>query len=74
MMSKYNYRPWGWWRNLYKGPGYLVKINSIHRAKGGKGNLLIVETQHGDKLSEDDIERFEDDYGRVTKVKDDTKT
>ena len=123
MMSKYNYRPWGWWRNLYKGPGYLVKIifindgeqlslqthkhrdetwviadgegevfcngfwqharkgkcyhvpvNSIHRAKGGKGNLLIVETQHGDKLSEDDIERLEDDYGRVTKVKDDTKT
>ena len=116
MMSKYNYRPWGWWRNLYKEPGYLVKIIFIndgeqlslqthkHRdetwviVRGvaeievnknkknlGRGEnvfvartithriknisvvepLEIIEVQTGDYLGEDDIERLEDDYGRI---------
>jgi len=37
----------------------------VHRAKGGEGNLVILEVQHGEILSEDDITRIEDDYGRI---------
>ena len=38
---------------------------ALHRARAGDSDLLIVEVQHGSDLREDDIERFEDDYGRV---------
>tara|TARA_R100000655_G_scaffold19788_2_gene41131 strand:- start:356 stop:706 length:351 start_codon:yes stop_codon:yes gene_type:complete len=111
---KINFKPWGWYKDLYEGPGYKLKvisideghqlslqshqyrsevwntvsgqgeffvsgiwslarvgncikvpINTIHRAKAGTGGLIFVEIQFGEKLSEDDIQRLEDDYGRV---------
>ena len=47
-------------------PGTSVWIpqGSLHRASAGSGDLLLVEVQRGTVLSEDDIERFEDDFGR----------
>ncbi|MCX7998006.1 MAG: hypothetical protein N3A69_03515, partial [Leptospiraceae bacterium] len=38
---------------------------SLHRIENpGKIPLEIIEVQIGEYLEEDDIERFEDDYGR----------
>ena len=31
----------------------------------GQTDLVILEVQHGDWISEDDIERLQDDFGRV---------
>lgn len=47
-------------------PGLMLSIpcGSVHRATGGKKDLIISEVQHGDYLEENDIERLEDDYGR----------
>lgn len=36
-----------------------------HRLKGGETGITIIEVQHGDFCLEEDIERFEDDFGRV---------
>ncbi len=45
-----------------------IPIGSIHRLENkGKIELEIVEVQVGEYLQEDDIIRFDDDYGRVTK-------
>jgi mannose-1-phosphate guanylyltransferase/mannose-6-phosphate isomerase len=42
-----------------------IPLHAIHRmANPGTGPLTIIEVQCGDYLGEDDIERFEDDYGR----------
>ena len=48
-------------------PGVMLTIpkGSIHRARGGNEDLEILEVQHGEVLVEDDIERLQDDYGRV---------
>ena len=48
-------------------PGVMLTIpkKSIHRAQGGAQDLVILEVQHGEVLQEDDIERLQDDYGRV---------
>ena len=37
----------------------------MHRASAGQSDLLIVEVQRGALLSEDDIERLADDFGRI---------
>lgn len=42
-----------------------IPQGAIHRASAAANDLLIVEVQHGRWLSEDDIERLSDDYGRV---------
>ena len=42
-----------------------IPQGAIHRAGAAANDLLIVEVQHGRWLSEDDIERLSDDYGRV---------
>ena len=42
-----------------------IAQGAIHRASAGDRDLLIVEVQHGPWLSEDDIERLSDDYGRA---------
>ena len=42
-----------------------ISRGSVHRAKGGDEDLVILEVQHGDVLDENDIERLQDDYGRV---------
>jgi len=48
-------------------PGTTVFIpqGAIHRAQGGSDDLEIVEVQRGDWLSETDIERLADDFGRL---------
>ncbi len=43
-----------------------IPLGAIHRAGAGSSDLLIVEVQQGSWLSEDDIERLSDDYGRAT--------
>ena len=47
------------------GTTFHIPRGSIHRAVGGPGDLLIIEVQHGSTLEESDIERLEDDFGRV---------
>lgn len=43
---------------------YIPK-NTLHRLENpGKIPLVIIEVQVGEYVEEDDIERFEDDYGR----------
>ena len=43
-----------------------IKKQTIHKLENkGKIELEVIEVQTGDYLGEDDIERFEDSYGRV---------
>ena len=43
-----------------------IPLGAIHRiANPGKTPMTLIEVQFGDYLGEDDIVRFEDDYGRV---------
>ena len=42
-----------------------IPCGAVHRARSDGSDLLILEVQHGDDLREDDIERLQDDYGRV---------
>lgn len=52
---------------LTLGPGDSVDIpkQALHRIMNpGAEQLVFIEVQHGDYFGEDDIERFEDDYGR----------
>jgi mannose-1-phosphate guanylyltransferase len=42
-----------------------IPCGAVHRARGGQRDLIILEVQHGAVLREDDIERLQDDYGRV---------
>jgi mannose-6-phosphate isomerase-like protein (cupin superfamily) len=41
-----------------------VPCGALHRASAGNQDLLIVEVQRGNWLSEEDIERVADDYQR----------
>lgn len=51
---------------LQPGEGVLIPRNCIHRlANESEQPITVLEIQYGDELSEDDIERFEDDYGRI---------
>lgn len=44
----------------------FIPVNTKHRLENpGKDLLQIIEVQNGDYLEEDDIERFDDDYGRI---------
>ncbi len=55
-------------RRIQAVPGATLFIPSgaIHRASAsGEDDLVIVEVQRGEVLLEEDIERFEDDFGRV---------
>jgi mannose-6-phosphate isomerase len=43
-----------------------VPRGSAHRiANAGPDLLVVIEVQHGEYFGEDDIERLEDDFGRV---------
>ncbi len=45
-----------------------IPLGSIHRlANPGKVPLILVEVQSGNYIGEDDIERLEDNYGRINK-------
>ena len=51
---------------LETGDTIEVPMGSAHRIENpGTGKLVFIEIQRGTYLSEDDIERLEDDYGRV---------
>lgn len=44
-----------------------VGLNDIHRVHNtGTQNLVFIEIQTGTYFGEDDIERLEDDYGRIS--------
>ena len=43
----------------------FIPLGMKHRlTNSGKSKLVIIEVQTGDYLGEDDIFRFEDNYGR----------
>lgn len=43
-----------------------VPIGTVHRvANDGSDPLVLIEVQYGTYFGEDDIERFEDDFGRA---------
>jgi mannose-6-phosphate isomerase-like protein (cupin superfamily) len=43
-----------------------VPAGAAHRIENsGTGPLVFIEVQHGTSFDEDDIERLDDDYGRV---------
>lgn len=47
------------------GTSVFIPVGGMHRASAGSVDLEIIEVQRGALLSEDDIERFDDDFGRV---------
>ncbi len=52
--------------HLNVGESIMIPCGSIHRLSNqGTAPLAIIEVQIGRYLSEEDIERFTDDYGRV---------
>ena len=51
---------------LKKGMSVDIPAGSAHRIKNtGLENLVFIEIQQGDYFGEDDIERLEDDFGKV---------
>lgn len=51
---------------LERGENTFIPAGSVHRLENpGKITLEVIEVQIGEYLGEDDIERFEDDFGRV---------
>ena len=50
---------------LNKNESIFVPLKSKHRLSNRTNtNLVLIEVQSGEYLGEDDIERFEDNYGR----------
>ena len=53
---------------LYENQSSYIPLGSKHRLSNpGKIPLKLIEVQSGSYLGEDDIERFEDNYGRINK-------
>ena len=53
---------------LHENQSSYIPIGSKHRLSNpGKIPLKLIEVQSGSYLGEDDIERFEDNYGRIYK-------
>jgi mannose-6-phosphate isomerase len=55
-------------KNLELGSGQAIDIprGALHRIHNpGTVNMIFIEIQTGEYFGEDDIERFEDDYGRA---------
>lgn len=51
---------------LHENQSTYIPLGSVHRLSNpGKKILEIIEVQTGEYLEEDDIVRFEDDYGRI---------
>lgn len=43
-----------------------ISVGQVHRLQNtGADPLVLIEVQYGDYLGEDDIVRFEDDFGRA---------
>ena len=55
---------------LCKNQSAYIPLGSKHRLSNpGETDLKIIEVQSGSYLGEDDIERFEDNYGRIGQIK-----
>jgi mannose-6-phosphate isomerase-like protein (cupin superfamily) len=54
---------------LKKGEDVNVPVGTAHRVENPDSEelLIFIETQTGDYFGEDDIERLEDDFGRMEK-------
>ena len=51
---------------LKKGMSIDIPAGAAHRIKNtGLENLVFIEIQQGEYFGEDDIERLEDDFGRI---------
>jgi mannose-6-phosphate isomerase len=51
---------------LLPGGSIDIPLGVLHRVESvGKEDLVVIEVQTGEYVGEDDIERFEDDYGRA---------
>jgi mannose-6-phosphate isomerase len=45
-----------------------IAVGTAHRVENtGDSDLVFIEVQHGQSFGEDDIERLDDDFGRVKK-------
>ena len=54
---------------LYENQSYYIPQGSKHRLSNpGNVPLKLIEVQSGSYVGEDDIERFEDNYGRINKM------
>ncbi len=52
--------------NVYKDESVTIEVGVVHRLENAQGTpLKVLEVQLGQYLEEDDIERLEDDHGRV---------
>ncbi len=55
---------------LYENQSTYIPLGCKHRlSNNGKDYLKIIEVQSGSYLGEDDIERFDDNYGRTGEIK-----
>ena len=55
--------------DLYANQSIDIPLGWMHRLENKqKSPLIIIEVQSGDYLGEDDIERYEDIYGRASKT------
>lgn len=53
---------------LKKNESTYIPVGSKHRlSNSGTGPLILIEVQSGDYLGEDDIVRYEDNYGRINR-------
>jgi mannose-6-phosphate isomerase len=52
--------------NLSVGSALDVPVRTVHRLENISNEpFVLIEIQRGEYFGEDDIERFEDDYGRI---------
>ena len=52
---------------MHKNMHIDIPVGSWHRIQNiGNENVIFIEVQTGTYFGEDDIERLEDDYGRIT--------
>ena len=53
-------------QRLFTAEAIDIPFGTLHRMENpGNSELSFIEVQTGDYFGEDDIERFEDDFGRV---------
>ena len=56
---------------IYENQSTYIPLGAVHRLSNpGRVPLRIVEVSSGAYLGEDDIERYEDNYGRISDVSD----
>jgi mannose-6-phosphate isomerase-like protein (cupin superfamily) len=58
--------------DICSGDNIIIDKGQKHRVEStGINNLVFIEVQTGEYFGEDDIVRYEDDYGRLSKEQDD---